>query len=123
MPPNFANTDVAVAMLSERLASLRPNTPSHQMYTKESSKIAAHMKQENGTLAAMQWFHSNLPVRALQCDLLPELPARFFLKRDGLKVSTVGLVVVLAKRKRDREESLKRRRAKRSQNDAGMRIR
>ena len=103
-----------VTMFSSKLSSLRPGTSTHEAYKFAASKIAEGMKQENGTQAAMQWFHSNLPVFALQCDLLPELPARFFLKRDGLKVSTVGLVVVLAKRKRER-----RRRAARGSRGSG----
>jgi sterol 3beta-glucosyltransferase len=101
---NITNVDVASALLSKRLLVLRPNTISHQTFSEEASKIAKHMKKENGTMSAMNWFHSNLPVASVQCDLLPDLPARFFLKRDGLKVSIVGLVVILAKRKRDRKK-------------------
>merc|ERR1712166_926276 len=97
-------TETSISLFRERLSSLQPGTETHQMYAEAALRISLQMKEENGTNSAMEWFHSNLPVTSMQCDLLPDLPARFFLKRDGLKVSTVALVVILAKRKREQQQ-------------------
>ena len=40
-----------------------------------AAEISRKMKAENGVRAAAHSFHSNLPVGALRCDLLPDEPA------------------------------------------------
>ncbi|KAM6538067.1 hypothetical protein FALCPG4_003950 [Fusarium falciforme] len=45
-----------------------------------AQKMSESMKAESGVQAAVQHFHSNLPVEPQRCDLFPELPASWSYK-------------------------------------------
>ncbi|KAI8719879.1 Glyco-transf-28 domain-containing protein [Fusarium sp. LHS14.1] len=45
-----------------------------------AQKMSESMKAESGVQAAVQHFHSNLPVQPQRCDLFPELPASWSYK-------------------------------------------
>lgn len=92
--------------LVERLAKLRQGSDTWIAYQARAEQISATMLEEDGAKGAVHWFHANLPSQALQCDLLPQLPARFFLTKSGVKVSVVALLVVLAERKRLRSKKI-----------------
>ncbi|KAJ3471895.1 hypothetical protein MRS44_001994 [Fusarium solani] len=51
-----------------------------------AQKMSESMKAESGVQAAVQHFHSNLPVEPQRCDLFPELPASWSYKGKGHQV-------------------------------------
>ncbi|KAI2893061.1 CAZyme family GT1 [Aspergillus niger] len=60
--------------------------------------IAAKMQSEAGVKAAVASFHRNLPLKCLQCDLDPHLPAvwSFSQNRRKLKLSKIAAEVLIA---------------------------
>ncbi|GKZ18507.1 hypothetical protein AbraIFM66951_003387 [Aspergillus brasiliensis] len=60
--------------------------------------IAAKMQSEAGVKAAVASFHRNLPLKSLQCDLDPDLPAVWSLSqnRKKLKLSKIAAEVLLS---------------------------
>ena len=87
-------------ILVDRLMKLREGSSTWNSYHKRAEEISMVMQTENGAEGAVKWFHANIPSLSLQCDLLPHLPARFFLKKCGLKVSMVALVVIIAEQEK-----------------------
>ncbi|KAK3293855.1 uncharacterized protein B0H64DRAFT_433147 [Chaetomium fimeti] len=59
--------------------------------------LAAKMKSENGVATAARLFHANLPHESLRCDVLPDQPAVWQVKRGPkrLKLSKLAAGVLL----------------------------
>ncbi len=91
-----AENMTTVSTFAERLSELDPRSENYAAFVKRATSLAKAMNREDGVTETISWFHRNLPNDALRCDLLPELPARFFLKKEGLKVSTEALITLLA---------------------------
>jgi hypothetical protein len=54
-----------------------------------ASRIAEQMRSESGVQRAVASFHANLPLGTMRCDILPERPAAWVLKkrRRAVKLS------------------------------------
>jgi hypothetical protein len=62
-----------------------------------AGSLAAKMKSENGVATAARLFHANLPLESLRCDVLPDQPAVWAVKRGAkhLKLSKLAASVLL----------------------------
>jgi hypothetical protein len=65
-----------------------------------AAKIAAQMQCETGVKNAADSFHRNLPLKALECDILPSEVACWLYKKGGrqIKLSEKAASILLAKK-------------------------
>ncbi|GKT50517.1 sterol 3-beta-glucosyltransferase UGT80B1 [Colletotrichum spaethianum] len=65
-----------------------------------AEEVALKMRIENGVDSAVQSLHRNLPVDALICDVLPQLPATWLYKRKGrvVKLSDQAAATLLSEK-------------------------
>jgi len=63
---------------------------------KAAETIAQKMQSEIGVEAAARYFHCNLPVEAMCCDMIPHLPAAFSCTKGKkkLKLSSLAAAVL-----------------------------
>ncbi|TGO82354.1 hypothetical protein BPOR_0852g00010 [Botrytis porri] len=63
--------------------------------------LASRIQHENGVREAVNSFHRNLPVKALSCELIPQLPATWYWKksRKHLKLSHQAAAILVEKKK------------------------
>jgi hypothetical protein len=68
--------------------------------------VARRMENEQGIQAAVESFHRPLPIKTMQCDLIPDQPAVWTLKsgRKPVKISKLAAEVLISQWTKLRKE-------------------
>lgn len=69
-------------------------------------KISETMRAESGVKSAVDSFHANLPLESMKCDIFPDKPACWRIKKkDGIcKISNLAAEILVNETGLDREK-------------------